>query len=169
MSFTDPTIPEQPYKTPSQPAANPDGMEQPPDITRLTMVISWVALLLIAGGALASYTVLDFGAFGMIVVWPIGWAGGCVASKILGGKSKFVGVLLVAACFGIAVIAEVNWIHVKIKGADDWATAISYLPTFARQFRYPVIIALLFSVFGAMSAWRQVSARYRYVQVRVDD
>jgi hypothetical protein len=169
MSFTDPTTPKQPFQPPSRPAANPDHIEQPPDIARLTLVISWVAFLLIAGGALASYTVLEFGAFGMIVVWPIGWAGGCVAARILGGKSKFVGVLLVAACFGIAVIAEVNWIHEKIIGADDWSTAISFLPTFVRQFRYPAITALLYSVFGAMAAWRQVSARYRYVQVRVDD
>jgi hypothetical protein len=63
-----------------------------------------------------------------------------------------------------------NWIHIKIEGADEsWFKAISLLPAFVKQYRYSAISALIFSIFGAMSAWRQVSTRYRYVQVRVDD
>ena len=94
-----------------------------------------------------------------------------MASRILGGKSKIVGGLLVAACFGVSVIAEVNWIHTRgFRGGDEgWFKAISLLPAFIKAYRYSAISALIFSIFGAMSAWRQVSTRYRYVQVRVDD
>ncbi|HJN09508.1 MAG: hypothetical protein QGH33_01930 [Pirellulaceae bacterium] len=172
MSSTDPTTPEHPYQPPSQPApADPAGSgptKRPPDIMRLAYAILWVTFVLIGGGALASYCALEFGELGMFVVWPIGWAGGFVASKILGGKSRFVGSLLVAACFGISVIAEVIWIHTEIEGADEsWVKAISLLPAFIRQYRVSALIALIVSIFGAMSAWQQLSARY--VRVRIDD
>ena len=169
MSFTDPTTPEHPYQL--QPT--PDGKgatKSPPNFVRLGSAVLWVVFFLLAGGALASYAALEFGEIGMLVVWPIGWAAGWVASRILDGKSKFVGGLLVAACFGVSLIAEVNWIHSEIRGADEsWLKAISLLPAFVRQYWYSAISALVFSVLGAMSAWRQVSTRYRYVQVRIDD
>jgi hypothetical protein len=126
--------------------------------------------LLIAGGAVVGFATLEFGELGMIIVWPIGWAGGWVAAKILGGKSKLVGVLLVAACFGVSMLAEVIWIHENlVKAEKDWVKSIGLLPAFINQYRYSALSALIFSVFAAMSAWRQVSVRYRYVQVPIDD
>jgi len=174
MSFTDPTIPDDPYQPPSQSTpANPAGhgaTKRPPNMVRLGCAILWVAFVLIAGGALAGYGVLEFGEWGIFFVWPIGWAGGFVASNILGGKSRLVGGLLVVACFGISLIAEVNWIHEKIVGADEnWVKAISLLPAFIRQYRISALMALIFSIFGATSAWHQVSGRYGYVRVRIDD
>ena len=174
MSFTDPTIPDDPYQPPSQPTpADPAGhgaTKRPPNMLHLGCAILWVAFVLIAGGALTSYGALEYGEWSMFVVWPIGWAGGFVASKILGGKSRLVGGLLVVACFGISLIAEVTWIHEKIVGADEsWFKAISLLPAFVRQYWISALMALIFSSFGATSAWRQVSARYAYVRVRIDD
>ena len=169
MSFTDPQQPEHPpsqlkSSTPSQPTPS----KQPPNNVRLGCAILWAVVVLVAGGALASYCVLRIGERGLFVVWPIGWAGGLVASKILGGRSKVVGGLLVVACFGLTLIAELSWIHEKIEGADEsWFKTISLLPAFARQFQISAFIALVLAIFGAMAAWRAVAARY--VLVRFDD
>ncbi len=169
MSFTDPSTPEHPYQPPSMPG-DPDDTMGPPDLVRLVSAVLWIAFLLIAGGGLVGYTVLEFGEYGMFAVWPLGWVGGCVASKILGGKSKPVGVLLVVACFGVSVMAEVIWIHAKFPGGDEsWVKAISLLPAFIQRYKISAFTALLFSAFGAMSAWRQVAVRYAYVRVRIDD
>lgn len=167
MSLTDPVNPEQPeqhpYRQPSQRSPS-----QPPGGARLGGAIAWVVIVLIAGGALASYCVLRFGERGLFVVWPLGWISGVVAAKILGGRSQLVGGLLVVACFGMTTIAEVYWIHEKIDGADEsWFKAISLLPAFIQQFQISAFIALVISIIAAISAWRGVAARY--VRVRIDD
>jgi len=161
MNSTDPTSFANPYDPPPTPRPGPG-------VHRLLFAIVWVALVLIVGAVIACHSALEFGELGMIAVWPIGWAGGFVAAKILAGKSKLVGALLVATCFSIAVIAELNWIHEEIEGADEsWSKTISLLPAFVRQFKLAAIVALIFAGFGALSAWRAVTVRY--VRVRVDE
>jgi len=126
----------------------------------------WSIVVLIGGAALASYCVVQFGERGLFVIWPLGWVAGIVASKILGGKSKLVGVLLVVACFGITTMAEVSWIHEKIEGADEsWLKAVSLLPAFVRQFQISAFIAVCVSIFGAVAAWRAVAVRYMLVRI----
>jgi len=169
MSFTDPANPQQPYESPAQPGAKPSkSARQPPSPARLASAIAWAVVVLIAGSGLTSYCVLRFGERGLFAVWPVGWAGGLVAAKILRGKSKLVGGLLVVACFGITLIAEVVWIHANIKGADEsWFKAISLLPAFVRQFQISAFLAVVLAIFGAIAAWRGVAERY--IRVRVDD
>ena len=61
---------------------------------------------------------------------------------------------------------EVCWIYWNIEGgSESLYAAIRLLPKFVQTYQITVLIGAIFTVFGAMSAYRQAGVRYRLVEV----
>ena len=102
-------------------------------------------------------------------MWLVGEAAGVVGRKLVAEKSKLAGVILVVACVGALVIAEVCWLHWKtVQGEESWWAAIRLLPTFVREYTLSAAIGAIFCFIGASSAYRQVARRYRIIDVVED-
>ncbi len=147
-------------------AAGETNAALPYETQRLLAALLWVIVVVVGGVLLTNVAVRRYGELGMFVVWPIGWAAGFVAGKIVSRKSRLVGGLLVLACISIPVLAQVHWIQVNIEDAHgSWWRAFTLVPLFAQQFQVAAITAVCMAILGGISAWRQVAVRY--VRVRV--
>ncbi len=137
-----------------QPASAPDPL-------RLAAALAWAVLVLGGGGFAAGWAVDGFGELGLLSVWLLGVAGGFVAAKILVRKSKPVGWLLVVACCGAALLAEVCWLvwNPHVGQEPGWWGAVLFLPKFIRGYRVAVLVAVVCAVLGSVAAYRQVAVR----------
>jgi hypothetical protein len=153
----------------------PSANKSHPEPLRIAFAAIWVLVILVVGAPLCAWAIDAKGWFASVLLWPLGWLGGAVAHKILGGKSKVVGGLLVAACVVIFLFAEVAWIHWnwalatsaddKNLGTETWFEAVALVPTLIDRSTLTVAVAGLFCAFGAISAYRQVAVRYRIIRV----
>ena len=99
----------------------------------------------------------------------IGALGGHVSRKIVTTANRLVAWTLVVACGSALVIAEVCWIHWNTRqGSESWWKAFTLLSTFVQEYERAALIAAIFTVFGAWSAYRQTAVRYRLVAVEED-
>lgn len=134
--------------------------------TELALVVCWAVAVTGLGGYAAGLAITKFGTLGTVSLWLVGEAAGFGGRKIVSQKSKFAGVILVGACLGAFVIAEVCWLHWKtIQGEESWLAAIRLLPTFLQEYTLAAIIGGVFCLIGANSAFRCVARRYRIVHV----
>ncbi len=126
-----------------------------------------LALILAAlGGFLCGLAVDRFGQTGSISLWLAGGATGFLARKLLSRPHKAIGWMLAIANVVALVVAEVCWIHWNlVQGSESLLAAIRLLPEFVQSYQVSVLIAGIFTVFGAMSAYRQAGVRYHLVQV----
>ena len=132
----------------------------------IPLAILWTLITATAGGFACGLVIDRFGELGCISLWAMGAFAGFVAQRILGGRSRLVGLVLIASCVSTLVIAETCWIHWHIKqGAESWLAAFGLLPTFVQDYERSALIGAIFTAFGAWSAYRQNAVRYRLVAV----
>ena len=123
----------------------------------------------VGGGFLCGVLVSEFGEFGSIALWGLGALAGFVSRKITVTPCKGVAWGLVVACAIAAVIAETCWLRWNtVPGQEGWLKAISLLPTFVQNYTLSAAMAVLFTAFGASSAFFQAGRRYRRVVVYED-
>lgn len=132
------------------------------------LAMVWALITATAGGFACGLVIDRYGELGSITLWAMGAVAGYVGQRILTGRSRLVGFVLIASCVSALVIAEVCWIHWNTEqGAESWLTAFTLLPTFVQEYERAALIGAMFTGFGAWSAYRQTAARYR--RVAIDD
>ena len=138
-------------------------------VGNLPLAIAWAVLVAIGGGYLCGLAISRFGEFGSIALWPLGAVAGYVGRKIIGQPNRGVAWMLVAACVIAFLLAEVCWIRwcwpFWGEGEGSWSEAVMLLPTFLQKYQMTVLIAAVFTFFGALAAYRQTAVRYRWVRV----
>lgn len=122
----------------------------------------------LGGGYVCAKVIHGFGEMGVMLLLLLGWLAGSAARKLMTRPRKVVGYLIGGAVVLAMLIAEVAWIRWNIKDVESWGKAISLLPTFCQQYSMSAIIAVVCSIFGASSAYREAGVRYRIVQVVED-
>ena len=133
---------------------------------RIPAVIAWTVAVPICGGFACGLAIDRFGEFGSISLWALGALSGYVGRKIMAAPSRSMGWGLVVANLSALVVAEVCWIHWNLAlGAESWWEAVGLLPTFIRRYELSALIAAMFCIFGALSAYQQTARRYRLVAV----
>ena len=147
-------------------------MDEPPnlmgtaEITNIPLVTAWAAFVATCGGLACGLAIDRFGEFGSVSLWPLGALSGYVGRKIMAAPSRSVGWGLVVANLSALVVAEVCWIHWNlVQGTESWWAAVGLLPTFVREYELAALIAGVFCIFGAWSAYQQTAMRYRLVAV----
>ena len=147
-------------------APHHDAFTSTPSIPPRDVVLVAVLGLVVAslGGYLCGLAIDAWGGLGAISIWGTGWAAGAVTRKLI-TPHRLAGMTLVGATVLAAVVAETLWIERNIVGVEHWLDAFMKLPQFARQFSGDVLVAVLLTIFGASSAYRQAGMRYRYVAV----
>lgn len=91
-------------------------------------------------------------------MWLLGAVAGYVMRKIMNTPNRLVGWALVIACGAALLIAEACWIHWNtVQGADSWWTAFTLLFTFVQDYQLSALFGAIFTVFGAVSAYRQAA------------
>lgn len=135
----------------------------------LVLILCWGAIVLSLGGFACGFAITKFGTLGTISLWLLGAAAGFGGQKLVAEKSKLAGLILVVACVGAFVIAEVCWIRWDtIQGEESWLAAIQLLPTFVQEYTLSALIGGIMCFIGANSAYRQVARRYRIVHIVED-
>lgn len=132
------------------------------------LLIGLVLSLILAflGGFLCGLAVNRFGETGSISLWLAGGVAGYLARKLLSQPRKNVGWMLAVANVFAFLAAEVCFVHWNFeKGAESLLAAIRLLPEFVQNYQLSVLIGGIFTVFGAMSAFRQAGVRYRLVPI----
>ncbi len=136
------------------------------EITNLPFVAAWAACVATCGGLACGLAINRFGEFGSVSLWALGALSGYVGRKIIAAPSRSVGWGLVAANLSALVVAEVCWIHWNtVQGAEGWWEAVGLFPTFIVEYDRSALIAAVFCIFGAWSAYQQTAIRYRLVAV----
>ena len=125
------------------------------------LAIVWAIITATAGGYVCGLIINRYGEFGSLSLWAMGALGGYVGQRILIGRSRLVGSLLIVSSISAMVIAEVCWIHWNIEGAESWQAALKLLPAFVQQYEQAALIAAIATAFGAWSAYRQTAVGYR--------
>ena len=142
---------------------NPMGTAE---ITNILLVAAWVAFVAAFGGLACGLAINRFGEFGSVSLWALGALSGYVGRKIIAAPSRSVGWGLVVANLSALVVAEVCWIHWNtVQGAESWWEAVGLFPTFIVEYDRSALIAAVFCIFGAWSAYQQTAIRYRLVAV----
>jgi len=148
--------------TPLSPSSENSGG----DTKGIPLAIAWAVVTGTAGGYACGLAIGQFGRLGSASLWALGVLAGIVGRKIITAPSRLVGWVLVAACMCALVIAETCWIHWHtVQGEESWWVAFTLLPTFVRECRVSALFAVIFTGFGASSAYRATAARYRLVAV----
>lgn len=104
------------------------------------------------GGALCGWMIDQFGRTGAIVVWPLGFLGGCLLQRC--PRFEYAGIVISIGLVLSIIVGEILWIQSNIKGAEELSKAISLFPTFLVQYKQSVFVAAIFLVFGILSALR---------------
>jgi hypothetical protein len=116
-------------------------------------------LLALLGGFLTGLAMDYFRAdLGAIVLWGSGALAGWLGRKLTTQASRAMGWSLVAACIVAFAIALVCWIRWNIVGVASWWEALQLLPAAVQQYRVTVFVGAIFTLFGALSAYRQTTA-----------
>lgn len=132
----------------------------------LVLILCWGAAVMSLGGFSAGLAITKLGTLGVASLWLVGEAAGIVGRKLVPEKSTLAGVVLVVACVGAFVLAEVCWLHwTRRDGAESWLAAIKLLPKFVQIYTLAAVIGAVFCFIGAQSAFRRVARRYRIVHV----
>lgn len=135
-------------------------------VQRAIETVSCLVIAGLGGGVLCGLVIDRYGVVGSISLWALGALSGFVARKLISHPSRVVGWSLVVACVVALAFAEVCWIHWNTKqGAEGWWIAVTFLPTFVREYEVAAFVAAVFTGLGAWSAYRQVAVRYRLVAV----
>ena len=132
------------------------------------LAMAWAVVVATGGGFVCGLAIDRYGELGSITLWAMGAFAGYVAQKILGGRSRVVGAVLVVSCVSVFVISETCWIHWNIKqGADSWLAAFRLLPTFVQEYERAALFGAIVTALGAWSAYSQTALRYR--RIAADD
>jgi hypothetical protein len=139
-----------------------DQFGQPPDSTpsamQLPLVIGLALAVALLGGVACGWAISYFGELGSISLWLLGVLAGLAGKKIIAGPSRLTAWLLVVACVVAFAIAEICWIHWATKqGAEGWWKSVTLLLTFVQQYRIAALAGTIFTVFGALSAYRHTA------------
>ena len=136
------------------------------DIKNSPIVIAWAVFVATCGGLACGLAINRFGTFGSVSLWALGALSGYVGRKIIAAPRRSVGWGLVVANLSALVVAEVCWIHWNtVQGAESWWEAVGLLPTFLHDYERAALMATVFCLFGAWSAYQQTAIRYRLVAV----
>ncbi len=137
------------------------------DTTRQS-VLPIIATVIVAtltatiGGYVCGLAISRFGELGSASLWLLGAIAGYVSSKIMNAPSRAVGWGLAVACGLAMLVAETCWIHWKtVQGAEGWWISFALLYTFVQDYQVSALLAAIFTVFGAVSAYRQSTACIR--------
>ncbi len=144
----------------------PTNLTGTAEITNLPFITAWAVFMATCGGLACGLAIHRFGEFGSVSLWALGALSGYVGRKIIAAPSRSVGWGLVVANLSALVVAEVCWIHWKIvQGSESWWAAVGLLPTFILEYERAALVAAVFCIFGAWSAYQQTAIRYRLVAV----
>ena len=144
----------------------PTNLTGTAEITNLPFVAAWAACVATCGGLACGLAINRFGEFGSVSLWALGALSGYGGRKIIAAPSRSVGWGLVAANLSALVVAEVCWIHWNtVQGAESWWDAVGLFPIFIVEYDRSALIAAVFCIFGAWSAFQQTAIRYRLVAV----
>ncbi len=135
-----------------------------PNASRAALALAWAAALAVGGGFACGVVISRYGEYGSVLLWPLGALGGFVAFRLSPSPNRLVTASVAAACFVALALAEVywirwNWSFVGEPRPESWGDAVRLIPLFLQRFTITVGIAAMFAVFGALSAFRQLTAR----------
>ncbi len=146
--------------------STPDVIENRVLPIQFALLCCWAVIVIGVGGFAAGCAITEFGTLGAVSLWLVGEVAGSVAQRIVTKKSVVAGIILVAACVAVFVIAEVCWLRwTTVQGEEGWLASFQLLPAFVKEKTSAAIIGAIFCLFGAQSAFRRVARRYRIVHV----
>ena len=149
----------------SMEATSSQSQDNPESSRDIAIGIGVAIVSVVMGGVICALVVHRFGELGSIVFLLLGWLAGAAARKLMSRPRKVVGYCVAAAVISAMLIAEVAWIRWNIEDVESWGQAIGLLPTFFKEFQMTALVAVLFSLFGANSAYREAGVAYRLVRV----
>ncbi len=157
----------EPYRPPETPAPSKSAPDDPrPAARNQPLAIIWAVAVALLGGYVCGLAISQFGTLGSASLWALGVLAGFAGRKILTAPSRPIAWTLAVACVPALVIAEVCWIHWNTRqGAASWWIALMLFPTFLTEYKLDAAIAAVFTLFGALAAFRQTAYRYRLVAV----
>jgi len=130
----------------------------------LVIVIALAPAIATGGGYACGLAIAQFGELGSVFLWALGAMAGYVGGKIITEPNRAVGWLLACAVAVAFVVAETCWIHWRIvQGAESWWAAFMLLPVFVQEYQISALAGSIFTVFGALSAYRQTATSRRFV------
>ena len=124
------------------------------DFGRLLGSVSVAASAAMLGAYIFGLALTNYGAAGAVALWGLGSVTGFVATRFI-ARGEGLAWLLATSIVLAMLLGEINWVRWNTVGSDSWSMAASRLGYFFRYYNHDALIALIFTIGGAMSAYRQ--------------
>ena len=126
------------------------------DFIHLASAVTAAIFAAVLGSYVVGLAMMRFGSAGSIALWGLGAATGFIVTRFI-ARGEGLAWLLATSIVLAMLLGQIHWVRWNSVGYGSWSNAAAGLGVYFRLYSTESLIALIFAIGGAMSAFRQAA------------